>query len=175
MGARSPGARGTRTARLFWDRNVRFCCHFCVVLVRVINSAYLFDAPAEHFFNSGSRDRNVRFSPPICVSRLAADPLSPLGYFVPLEPSERHQVLSPAKANSSSRFLTALRSSSFSARFLSAFLLKGAVGDCWFLAGLAVISERPDLIGRVVGGNGPLADTSGCFEVNLFKDGRWER
>ena len=52
---------------------------------------------------------------------------------------------------------------------------KGAVGDCWFLAGLAVISERPDLISRVVGGNGHLADDSGCFEVNLFKDGRWER
>lgn len=52
---------------------------------------------------------------------------------------------------------------------------KGAVGDCWFLAGLAVISERADLIGRVVGSNGPLADELGCFEVNLFKDGRWER
>eukprot|EP00752_Nemacystus_decipiens_P008666 g7736.t2 len=52
---------------------------------------------------------------------------------------------------------------------------QGAVGDCWFLAGLAVVSERPDLISRVVGGNGDLADTSGCFEVNLFKDGRWER
>ncbi|CAM9568049.1 unnamed protein product [Pylaiella littoralis] len=52
---------------------------------------------------------------------------------------------------------------------------QGAVGDCWFLAGLAVVSERPDLIGRVVGGNGPLADDSGCYEVNLFKDGRWER
>eukprot|EP00903_Cladosiphon_okamuranus_P015389 g14214.t1 len=52
---------------------------------------------------------------------------------------------------------------------------QGAVGDCWFLAGLAVISERPDLIGRVVGSNDPQADTSGCFEVNLFKDGRWER
>ncbi|CAN0309204.1 unnamed protein product, partial [Ectocarpus sp. 13 AM-2016] len=51
---------------------------------------------------------------------------------------------------------------------------KGAVGDCWFLAGLAVVSERADLIGRVVGSNGPLADELGCFEVNLFKDGRWE-
>ncbi|CAN0187969.1 unnamed protein product, partial [Scytosiphon promiscuus] len=51
---------------------------------------------------------------------------------------------------------------------------QGAVGDCWFLAGLAVISERPDLIGRVVGSNGPTADECGCYEVNLFKDGRWE-
>lgn len=55
------------------------------------------------------------------------------------------------------------------------FLPKGAVGDCWFLAGLAVVSERADLIGRVVGSNDPLADELGCFEVNLFKDGRWER
>ncbi|CAM9618990.1 unnamed protein product, partial [Hapterophycus canaliculatus] len=52
---------------------------------------------------------------------------------------------------------------------------QGAVGDCWFLAGLAVVSERADLIGRVVGSNGPLADERGCYEVNLFKDGRWER
>lgn len=53
---------------------------------------------------------------------------------------------------------------------------QGAVGDCWFLAGLAVVSERPDLIARVLGGNdGPVSDRSGCFEVNLFKDGRWER
>ncbi|CAM9380169.1 unnamed protein product [Ectocarpus sp. 6 AP-2014] len=53
-------------------------------------------------------------------------------------------------------------------------VMQGAVGDCWFLAGLAVVSERADLIGRVVGSNGPLADELGCFEVNLFKDGRWE-
>ena len=49
------------------------------------------------------------------------------------------------------------------------------MGDCWFLAGLAVISERPDLIARVLGGTGPLSDNVGCYEVNLFKDGRWER
>ncbi|CAM9563682.1 unnamed protein product, partial [Laminaria digitata] len=51
---------------------------------------------------------------------------------------------------------------------------QGAVGDCWFLAGLAVISERRDLIARVLGGNGLLSDNVGCYEVNLFKDGRWE-
>ena len=49
------------------------------------------------------------------------------------------------------------------------------MGDCWFLAGLAVISERPDLIAQVLGGNGTLSDKVGCYEVNLFKDGRWER
>lgn len=49
------------------------------------------------------------------------------------------------------------------------------MGDCWFLAGLAVISERSDLIGRVLGGNSPVSDEVGCYEVNLFKDGRWER
>lgn len=53
--------------------------------------------------------------------------------------------------------------------------VQGAVGDCWFLAGLAVISERSDLIGRVLGGNSPVSDEVGCYEVNLFKDGRWER
>ena len=49
------------------------------------------------------------------------------------------------------------------------------MGDCWFLAGLAVISERRDLIARVLGGNGLSSDNVGCYEVNLFKDGRWER
>lgn len=53
--------------------------------------------------------------------------------------------------------------------------VQGAVGDCWFLAGLAVISERSDLIGRVLGGNSSASDEFGCYEVNLFKDGRWER
>lgn len=53
--------------------------------------------------------------------------------------------------------------------------IQGAVGDCWFLAGLAVVSERSDLIARVVGCNPPLCDEVGCFEVNLFKDGCWER
>ncbi|CAM9925149.1 unnamed protein product [Sphacelaria rigidula] len=52
---------------------------------------------------------------------------------------------------------------------------QGAVGDCWFLAGLAVVSERSDLIARVVGCTPSLCDEVGCFEVNLFKDGCWER
>jgi len=50
-------------------------------------------------------------------------------------------------------------------------VLQGAVGDCWFLSGLAVIAERHDLIERIF----PFVEKSaqGVYEVRLFLDGEW--
>ena len=50
---------------------------------------------------------------------------------------------------------------------------QGAVGDCWFIAALAVVANRPDLIERIV----PMATrttTTGRYVVNLFMDGAWK-
>lgn len=59
----------------------------------------------------------------------------------------------------------------FSANDLS----QGRVGDCWFLSALAVVAERPDLIGRLFG-NGKLTalNDNGIVQVNLFLDGYWK-
>jgi len=67
-------------------------------------------------------------------------------------------------------------------------LVQGKVGDCWFLSALAVVAERDDLIGRLIGSNSlidggietkALAQTSasdnyGVIEVKLFVDGYWK-
>ena len=56
--------------------------------------------------------------------------------------------------------------------FLPGDVRQGKIGDCWFLAALAVIAERPDLIERVI----PSSDEwkKGCYPVRFFFDGRWE-
>jgi hypothetical protein len=68
-------------------------------------------------------------------------------------------------------------------------LVQGIVGDCWFLSALAVVAERSDLIGRLIG-TSPFTDGSCCkqtslmhprtcdnfgaVEVTLFVDGFWK-
>ena len=60
-------------------------------------------------------------------------------------------------------------------------VLQGAVGDCWFLSGLAVIAEREDLISRlfpiVPKPKHPSEDLFplGALEVRFFLDGAWTR
>jgi hypothetical protein len=66
-------------------------------------------------------------------------------------------------------------------------LVQGKVGDCWFLSALAVVAERNDLIGRLIGvspdggcfeskgGTYPrTSDNFGVVEVKLFVDGFWK-
>jgi len=57
--------------------------------------------------------------------------------------------------------------------FLPGDVRQGKIGDCWFIAALAVIAERPDLIERVIP---PRPDewAQGCYPVHFFFDGRWE-
>lgn len=49
---------------------------------------------------------------------------------------------------------------------------QGSVGDCWFLAALAVVASRPDLISRLI-----LTQSAtpygGPYRVQLFIDGEW--
>ena len=51
------------------------------------------------------------------------------------------------------------------------------VGDCWFLAALAVVAERHDLIARLFAGFGDSgcipANDAGCYLLRLFLDGQW--
>ena len=49
---------------------------------------------------------------------------------------------------------------------------QGSVGDCWFLAALAVVARRPDLISRLILTQSaePLG---GPYRVQLFIDGEW--
>lgn len=69
-------------------------------------------------------------------------------------------------------------------------LVQGKVGDCWFLSALAVVAERDDLIGRLIGSNFlrkgdsdmdrnfrtqlTTSNNFGVIEVKLFVDGFWE-
>jgi hypothetical protein len=70
-------------------------------------------------------------------------------------------------------------------------LIQGKVGDCWFLSALAVVAERDDLIGRLIGSNFFLKNMGddvgrdvraqpttinnfGVIEVKLFVDGFWK-
>jgi len=54
-------------------------------------------------------------------------------------------------------------------------LVQGKVGDCWFLSALAVVAERDDLIGRLLGAPSTKStDTYGVIEVRLFVDGFWQ-
>ena len=72
-------------------------------------------------------------------------------------------------------------------------LVQGKVGDCWFLSALAVVAEREDLIGRLIGDNNAIQDASqwmtakdtksqstkstdncGVVGVTLFVDGYWK-
>ncbi|UPQ99272.1 calpain-type cysteine proteinase [Chloropicon primus] len=51
-------------------------------------------------------------------------------------------------------------------------VLQGAVGDCWFLSGLAVIAERKDLVKRIF----PVTQRNdeGVYECKFYIDGQWE-
>ena len=90
------------------------------------------------------------------------------------------------------RRFTAARDGAVVARaargFRAADVRQGGVGDCWFLAALAVVAERPELIARNVfvrigdgGGGGGGArgadaaacDTTGAYALRLFLDGAW--
>ena len=68
-------------------------------------------------------------------------------------------------------------------------LVQGKVGDCWFLSALAVVAERDDLIGRLIGSNlkecndgierkaqmhSTTKNDFGVIEVKLFVDGFWK-
>jgi len=53
-------------------------------------------------------------------------------------------------------------------------LVQGKVGDCWFLSALAVVAEREDLIGRLIGATANSSNNYGCIEVRLFVDGYWK-
>jgi len=53
-------------------------------------------------------------------------------------------------------------------------LVQGKVGDCWFLSALAVVAEREDLIGRLIGANANTSNNFGVIEVKLFVDGYWK-
>ena len=53
-------------------------------------------------------------------------------------------------------------------------LVQGKVGDCWFLSALAVVAEREDLIGRLIGAAANSSNNYGCIEVRLFVDGYWK-
>ena len=70
-------------------------------------------------------------------------------------------------------------------RFRAEDLVQGKVGDCWFLSALAVVAERNDLIGRLIGASpddgcfekkGVIhpSDNFGVVEVKLFVDGFWK-
>lgn len=48
---------------------------------------------------------------------------------------------------------------------------QGSVGDCWFLAALAVVAERPALVSRLLLDHQP--SERGMYRVQLFIDGGW--
>ena len=50
---------------------------------------------------------------------------------------------------------------------------QGAMGDCWFIAALAVVANRPELIERIVPED-TRTTTTGRYVVNLFMDGAWK-
>eukprot|EP00927_Polykrikos_kofoidii_P065943 TRINITY_DN61634_c0_g1_i1.p1 TRINITY_DN61634_c0_g1~~TRINITY_DN61634_c0_g1_i1.p1 ORF type:complete len:983 (+),score=121.87 TRINITY_DN61634_c0_g1_i1:211-3159(+) len=52
-------------------------------------------------------------------------------------------------------------------------LQQGGVGDCWFMSALAVVSERHDLMAKVVPNVGVAGPSGGCHEIRLFLDGHW--
>ena len=53
-------------------------------------------------------------------------------------------------------------------------MVQGKVGDCWFLSALAVVAERDDLIGRLIGSKQKPSDNYGVVEIKLFVDGYWK-
>lgn len=50
-------------------------------------------------------------------------------------------------------------------------VVQGRVGDCWFLAAIATVAERPDLLRRNVVTQ--ESNAAGCYQMRLFIDGRW--
>ena len=56
--------------------------------------------------------------------------------------------------------------------FRAADVQQGAIGDCWFLAALAVVAEQPEYISRLLPDQAPSA--AGCYPVRLHIDGRWQ-
>ena len=50
---------------------------------------------------------------------------------------------------------------------------QGSVGDCWFLAALAVVASKPELIAHLL--IDQTASAEGKYRVRLFIDGAWRR
>ncbi|KAL3932109.1 MAG: hypothetical protein SGBAC_011003 [Bacillariaceae sp.] len=48
---------------------------------------------------------------------------------------------------------------------------QGALGNCWFLSALAVVSEQPNLLQRVL--THSETNEKGCYQINLCLDGKW--
>lgn len=54
-------------------------------------------------------------------------------------------------------------------------VLQGAVGDCWFMAALSVLAQRPDLVSRLFVDLGkPDIGADGRYRIRLFMDGQWK-
>lgn len=54
-------------------------------------------------------------------------------------------------------------------------VLQGAIGDCWFVAALSVLSQRPDLVSRLFVDLGdPNIGVDGSYRLRLFMDGAWQ-
>lgn len=71
------------------------------------------------------------------------------------------------------QFLSSLSLSPFlqpPSPFLSSFLLKGAIGDCYFLAALAICATREELINDLIVED--CAD-QGIYGVKFYYEGRW--
>jgi len=55
--------------------------------------------------------------------------------------------------------------------FNAADLVQGQLGDCWFVAALAVVAERPELIENVVVTK--EKDPKGVYAIRLCMNRRW--
>ena len=54
-------------------------------------------------------------------------------------------------------------------------VLEGALGNCFFIAAVSVLCQRPDMVRALFmpGGAENTADRSGRYAVRFFRDGKW--